>query len=61
MPAFRIIAPKDMGEVKKGFEFVVNSNSNDPSNAIREYLTRMGYNQRTISHYSSGNWKFERL
>ncbi len=61
MPAFKITAYKDCGQIKKGFEFMVNTGCSNPSNAIKEYLTKMGYNQSTISFYSSGSWKVEKL
>ena len=61
MPAFKIIAKHDCGQIKKGFEFMVNTNLSDPSIAIKEYLTKMGYNQTTIGFYSSGNWKVEKM
>lgn len=56
MPAFKIIAKRDCGQIKKGFEFMVNTGCSDPSNAIKDYLTKMGYDQHTISFHSSGNW-----
>ena len=62
MPAYKIKAPRDLGKICKGFEFIVQSPSTNPSEAIRQYLINNGYtDQPTLSHWSSGNWIVEKL
>ena len=61
MYVFKVTAPSDRGQIGKGFSFTINSTSTDPSNAIKEYLIRNGYDQKTIGYYSSGNWKVEKI
>lgn len=64
MRAYKLTAPRDMGKVGKGFEFIVNSSTfpNPNSKDIEEALKRMGYtDKQTLSYSSSGNWKVEKL
>jgi len=61
MWVFKVTAPYNRGQIGKGFSFTISSPSSDPSQSIKEYLIRNGYDEQTISWYSSGNWDVEEI
>ena len=61
---YRVIAPKKMGKLPKGFVLQVPTNSNGKPTVsdIKEALIRVGFNdQETLGWSSPGNWDIEAM
>lgn len=64
MPTYKLTAPRNMGQITKGFVLQVASQCSGQPNVteVERTLKAMGFTDRqTLSYASSGNWKVERI
>jgi len=63
MPAYRLKAPRQFGDMPKGYEFQVASPSISTPNAqdIEKEIIRLGFNREAQSYRSAGNFIVTKL
>ena len=59
MPVYKLKAPRQYGDMSKGYEFQVNSSSLPKPNAqdIEKEIARLGFNKQAQSYKSAGNFE----
>lgn len=63
MPTYKLTAPRQLGEVSKGFVLQVASRCSPTPNAdeVERALKAAGFtDNNTLSYKASGNWKVEK-
>ena len=63
MKAFKLTAPKQIGDMPKGYTFQVASATFPTPNAqdIEKEISRLGFNKQAQSYKSAGNFKIEKI
>ena len=63
MPAFKLKAKRQYGDMPKGYEFQVVSASLSSPNAqdVEKEIIRLGFNRQAQSYRSSGNFEVTKL
>lgn len=64
MPTYKLTAPRNMGQITKGYIIQVPSgrNGNPSAQEVEKVLKALGFTDRqTLSYAASGNWKVEEL
>ena len=60
---YKLKAKRDYGNMPKGYEFQVISNSFPTPNSedIKEAIIKLGFNSQTLEYKSDGNWEIEKI
>ena len=62
MPTYRCRAPRDFGQITKGFEIQVCSTGNLIPPDLKPVLERMGFDKLTVDHFSSPcSWEVKKV
>jgi hypothetical protein len=63
MAVYKLTATRQFGDMPKGYEFQVPSNTTPNPNAqdIEKVIERLGFNKQAQSYKSSGNFKVEKI
>jgi hypothetical protein len=59
MPVYKLKAPRQYGDMSKGYEFQVTSSSLPKPNAqdVEKEIARLGFNKQAQSYKSPGNFE----
>lgn len=63
MALYKLTAPRDFGDMPKGYEFQVPSASTPTPNAsdVEKAIIRLGFNKKAQSYRSPGNFKVVKI
>lgn len=64
MAIFKLTAPRQLGDMPKGYEFQVNSPTTSPNpNAqdVEKEIAKLGFNKQTQSYRSPGNFEVKKI
>lgn len=63
MPTYKLTAPRQFGDMPKGYTFQVASATLQTPNAqdIEKEIARLGFNKQAQSYRSAGNFKVEKI
>ena len=63
MALYKLTAPRQLGDMPKGYEFQVTSRTSPIPNPkdVEKEIIRLGFNKHAQSYKSSGNFKVERI
>lgn len=63
MPVYKLTAPRQFGDMPKGYTFQVAYSSIPSPNAqdVEKEIARLGFNKQAQSYRSSGNFKWEKV
>ena len=63
MPVYRLKAPKQLGDMPKGYEFQVASASFPTPNSqdIEKEIARLGFNKHAQSYKAAGNFEVKKM
>lgn len=63
MAVYKLTAPRQFGDMPKGYTFQVASSSTPSPNAqdIEKEIIRLGFNKQAQSYKSPGNFKVEKV
>ena len=63
MPVYKLTAPRQFGDMPKGYTFQVASATTPSPNAqeVEKEITRLGFNKQAQSYKSPGNFKVEKV
>ncbi|MCH5598662.1 hypothetical protein [Niabella ginsengisoli] len=61
MPAYKLTAPRQFGDMPKGYTFQVASSPAPNAQDIEKEIARLGFNKQAQSYKSAGNFKVEKI
>lgn len=63
MALYKLIVPRQLGDMPKGFGFQVPSATTPTPIAqdVEKVIERLGFNKQSLSYKSSGNFKVEKI
>jgi hypothetical protein len=62
MAIYKLTAPRQFGDMPKGYTFQVTSSSTPPNVLdIEKEIARLGFNKQAQSYKSPGNFKVEKI
>ncbi len=63
MALYKLTAPRQFGDMPKGYEFQVTSATTPKPNAqdVEKEIARLGFNKQAQSYKSPGNFKVDKI
>ena len=61
MALYKLTAPRQFGDMPKGYEFQVPSATTPNAQDVEKAIERLGFNKQAQSYKSPGNFKVEKI